>query len=115
MAMLPTDLPSFLWGMAISAVAAFGAGFVKKAGEDFYLWTKKKTNPPPPEPVEVDRRFVPAGYDGGGCAWVEEQRLGELKERGYALYLLPDNNAPCFRVVVVGGRQMREFLMVSPP
>ena len=115
MAIFPTDLPSFLWGVAISAFAAFGTGFVKRAGEDFYLWAKKKANPPPPQPVEVDRRFVPSGHESGGCSWVAEQRIDELKEQGYALYLRPDDNAPCFRVTVVGGRQIREFVMVTPP
>ncbi|MEQ5843007.1 hypothetical protein N0A02_26485 [Paraburkholderia acidicola] len=113
MTIIPTDLSSFLWGVAVSSFVAFGTGFVKKAGEDFYLWTKKKANPPPPEPIEVDRRFVPAEYKGGGCSWVPEQRIEELKERGYALYLRPDDDAPCFRVVAVNGRQAREFLMVA--
>ena len=33
MSFLPTDLPSFLWGAGLAALAAFGTGFLTKAGE----------------------------------------------------------------------------------
>jgi hypothetical protein len=36
---------SQLWGVALSAVAFFATGFLKKAGEDGYIWVKKKFNP----------------------------------------------------------------------
>lgn len=39
------NLSSFLWGIALGVIAAFGTGFLKKAGEDFYSWAKKKVNP----------------------------------------------------------------------
>lgn len=39
------DISGFLFGVAIGIVIAFGTGFLKKAGEDFYLWLKGKVNP----------------------------------------------------------------------
>jgi hypothetical protein len=38
------NLTSFLWGIALGVIAAFGTGFLKKAGEDFYSWAMKKMN-----------------------------------------------------------------------
>lgn len=39
------DITGFLLGVAIGVIIAFGTGFLKKAGEDFYLWLKGKVNP----------------------------------------------------------------------
>lgn len=39
---LPSDLTSFLWGIGLGVIGAFGAGFLKRAGEDSYLWLKNK-------------------------------------------------------------------------
>ena len=36
---------SFLIGVAIGVIGAFGTGFLKKAGEDLYSWLKRKINP----------------------------------------------------------------------
>jgi len=47
---------SFVIGMVIGIIGAFGTGFLKKAGEDLYLLIKSKINPkpandPPPQLV----------------------------------------------------------------
>ncbi len=44
------DLTSFFWGAAIGAVCVFGTGFIKKAGEDCYIWARRKINPKLVEP-----------------------------------------------------------------
>ena len=44
------DPISFLWGAALGVIGAFGAGFLKKAGEDCYSWVRKKINPKAVEP-----------------------------------------------------------------
>ena len=47
MSILPSDFTSFLWGVAIGVIGAFGAGFLKKAGEDCYSWMRNKASPRP--------------------------------------------------------------------
>lgn len=39
------DKSSLIIGIVIGIVGAFGAGFLKKAGEDLYLWIKEKIYP----------------------------------------------------------------------
>jgi hypothetical protein len=39
------DLASVLFGVGIGVLGAFGTGFFKRAGEDAYVWIKKKINP----------------------------------------------------------------------
>jgi len=55
MSILPSDLPSFAWGIALGVIGAFGAGFLKKAGEECYSWIRNKVSPKPPEqhPAQV--------------------------------------------------------------
>ena len=45
--MLPSDFTSFLWGIAIGVIGAFGAGFLKRPGEDCYSWIRNKVSPRP--------------------------------------------------------------------
>jgi len=45
MSFLPTDLTSIAWGVLLGVIGAVGAGFLKKAGEELYLWAKKKIHP----------------------------------------------------------------------
>jgi hypothetical protein len=49
MSILPSDFTSFIWGIALGAIAAFGAGFLKKAGEDCYSWIRNKLSPKAPD------------------------------------------------------------------
>lgn len=72
MSYLPSDLPSLVWGIVIGAVAAFGTGFLQKAGEAAFAWVSAKTNPEPPKPTEVERRFQPSEFPAGEMAWVSE-------------------------------------------
>ena len=55
MTILPSDFPSFAWGIALGVIGAFGAGFLKKAGEDSYSWIRNKISPKPSEqhPAQV--------------------------------------------------------------
>ena len=39
------DYPSFLGGLALAGIILFATGFLRKAGEDCYAWTKKKVYP----------------------------------------------------------------------
>jgi hypothetical protein len=45
MSILPSDITSFVWGIALGVIGAFSAGFLKKAGEDFYARIMKKISP----------------------------------------------------------------------
>lgn len=39
------DISSLLLGLAIGVIGAFGTGFLKRAGEDLYSWSKRKIDP----------------------------------------------------------------------
>ena len=114
MSFLPTDLPSFAWGALIGAVAAFGTGFLKKAGEHAFTLIAGKMNPKPPEPEQVDGRFIPTSFAPGVCAWVREVQLYEYEETGYTYYPHPKNEARCFRITSDGMKPVKEFLLVQP-
>jgi hypothetical protein len=49
MSILPSDFASFIWGIALGAIAVFGAGFLKKGGEDCYSWIRNKVSPKAPD------------------------------------------------------------------
>jgi hypothetical protein len=121
MSLLPTDWVSFLWGAALTVVAVFGAGlaafgnaFLKKAAEDFYGWGKIKVRPPPPEPVEVHSGFVPTRYPPDSCGWIGPHQLVDCEAEGWTYYPHPKNDAKCYRIQSVSGRDFKEFLMVKP-
>ena len=114
MSFLPTDWSSFLWGMLIGSVAAFGTGFLKKAGEHAFSYLVGKINPKLPDPEQVDGRFVPTRFPAGLCAWVREVQLYEYEQRSYTYYPHPKNNARCFRVTSDGKNPVKEFLLVRP-
>lgn len=114
MSFLPTDLPSFAWGVLIGAGAAFGTGFLQKAGEHAFTFAAGKVNPKPPEPEQVDGRFVPTRFTPGICAWVGEIQLYEYEEKGYTYYPHPKNEARCFRITSDGVKPVKEFLLVQP-
>ena len=114
MSFLPNDWPSFAWGAAIAGVAAFGTGFLKKAGEHSFTQVAAKLNPKPPEPEQVDGRFAPTRFAPGACAWVAEPKLYEYEEKGYTYYAHPKNGARCFRNTSDGRGSVREFLLVQP-
>lgn len=115
MSILPTDWPSFVWGLAIGALGAFFTGFLKKAGEESWLMLKKRLFPEPPQPIQVATNFDPVLYEGGGCAWVSELKKHDKEAEGYTYYPHPTAGAKCFRVVRSGnGNLNKEFLMVMP-
>jgi len=114
MSLLPSDFVSFAWGTAIGVLGAFGTGFLKKGGEDFYSWVKNKIHPKPLNPIQVDGQFVPSLYEAGSCAWVRQERTYEYEEKAYTYYPHPKNGARCFRVTSDGSRPLTEFLMVKP-
>jgi hypothetical protein len=55
MSIFPSDFPSFALGIALGVIGAFGAGFLKKAGEECYSWIRNKVSPKPSEqhPAQV--------------------------------------------------------------
>ena len=114
MSLMPSDLPSFLWGAAIGGVAAFATGFLKKAGEHAFGFVANKLNPKPPEPIQLDGKFIPSRYAPGDCAWVHEVKLYDFEEMGYTYYPHPKGNARCFRITSDGRTPFREFLLVKP-
>jgi len=83
MSILPTDWPSFLWGLAIGALGAFFTGFLKKLGEESWLVLKGKLFPTPPEPIQVATNFEPNSYEPGSCAWVPELKLHDKVAESY--------------------------------
>ena len=56
---LPSDWPSFLYGMVFGVMVTFFTGFFKKLGEDAAVAAKDKVFPKPPEPIRVSNSFVP--------------------------------------------------------
>ena len=114
MPLLPTDLPSFVWGLLIGGAAAFLTGFLKKAGEHAFTLVASKIHPKPPEPEQVDGKFYPTIFAPSDCAWVNEVKLYEYEAKGYTYYPHPKNNARCFRITSDGTRRLKEFLLVKP-
>ena len=114
MSLLPTDLPSFAWGALLGGVAAFATGFLKKAGEHAFGYLANRINPKPPEPFQVDGRFVPTRFAPSDCAWVNEVKLYEYEEKGYTYYPHSKNNARCYRMTSDGMKPLKEFLLVQP-
>lgn len=114
MSLLPTDLSSFAWGLVLGAGAAFAAGFLQKAGDHAFVYLASKISPSPPEPVQVDGRFLPTRFAPGDCAWVNEIKLYDCEAQGYTYYLHPKSNARCYRVTSDGARPLKEFLLVKP-
>lgn len=111
---LPSDWPSFIWGALIGAVAAFVTGFLKKAGEHAYSSVEAKLNPKPPEPIQIDGKFVFARFAPGECAWVSEVKLYEFEQKGYTYYPYPKDDARCYRITSDGCNPIKEFLLVQP-
>lgn len=58
MNLLPSDVTSLIWGVALGVIGAFGAGFLKKAGEDFYSWMRKKVGLKIPEQAVAQPQVV---------------------------------------------------------
>lgn len=109
----PTNWPSFVWGVGLAGIAAFGTGFLQKAGERAYAYIANKINPRPSETVQVDKRFVPTRYEPNKCAWVSEAKLYEYEQKGYTYYPYPKGNSRCFRITSDGRHQYKEFLLVQ--
>jgi hypothetical protein len=114
MSLLPTDLPSFTWGAVVGVAAAFGTGFLKKAGEQAYSWLAHKINPPPVQPIQVDGRFVATAFEPSHCAWVGEPLVYDYETKGYTHYPHPKNGARCLRTIWDGNKSVTEVLLVQP-
>ncbi|MGZ8984553.1 MAG: hypothetical protein ACXW11_11490 [Methylotenera sp.] len=114
MAFLPTDLSSFAWGVLIGGLVAFATGFFQKAGEHTFTFVKNKINLAPPEPEQVDGRFVQNICLPDKCAWVNEARLYEFEQKNYSYYPHPKNNARCYRITSDGHHTIKEYLLVQP-
>jgi hypothetical protein len=114
MSFLPSDLLSFVWGAALGGLAAFATGFLKEAGKHAFSYSMNKLNPKPPEPIQLDGKFVPSRFEPGMCAWVNEAKLYEYEQKNYTYYPHPKDNARCFRITSDGQLPVREFLLVQP-
>jgi len=114
MPLLPTNLPSFTWGLIIGGIAAFATGFFKRAGERVFDYFANRFHPMPPEPVQVDGHFQPTRFAPSQCAWINEVKLYEYETKGYTYYPHPKENARCYRLTSDDMRSLKEFLMVQP-
>ena len=112
--MLPSDLPSFLWGLLTGAVVIVFGGFGAAAGSDLWHWLKAKLKNEPPEPIEVSPRFSPDRYPPRTCAWVPEVDVPLKEEKGWGFYPHPKSGGACFRKAKNRGVLINEFLMVPP-
>ena len=108
------DLSSFIWGAVIVAAIWFASSFISEAGKDAWDWFKSEVNPPPPEPIKVDGKFVPEIYVPGSCAWVREETLYDYEANDYFYYPHPKNGTKCFRETYSGNNKYTEWLMVKP-
>ena len=114
MPLTPTDWPSFALGALLGAVAAFGTGFLKKAGEHAFGYLSNKISPKPPEPIQVDGKFVPIRFAPSECAWVNEAKLYDYEQKGYSYYPHPKKDTRCFRLASSDRSTVKEFLLVQP-
>ena len=101
------DWPNLLANAGVIAVITL---VVKQAGERGFAFIANKLNPKPPEPVQIDGKFVATRFAPGECAWVNETERYDYEEKGYTYYPHPRSNARCFRITSDG----REFLLVQP-
>lgn len=109
---LPTDLPSFLWGAAVAGLGFFLTGFLTKAGEKAFEHVANKLKPP--EPTEMPRGFVPTAYAPGDCAWVAGVKIDEYVDAKYGFYPHPKTGGKCYRLTANGTVQVKEYLMHKP-
>jgi len=112
MSFLPSDWPSFIWGIVVGALGLLFTGVLKKAGEDVYSAAKARLFPAPPQPIQVPHNFDPILYQAGSCSWVPEVYTYEREAQGYTYYPHPNGGAKCCRTG--GARGSNEFLMVRP-
>jgi hypothetical protein len=109
---LPTDIVSFIWGFVIAVLAIIGSGLLKAASADLYKWLKGKINPPPVEPVLVERDYEPESKGDKSFSWVNEEKVLRKESEGYSFYIHPKAKAKCYRLVRSGnGNQFKEWLM----
>lgn len=110
---LPTDVPSFLWGLLVAVIGMVATGFLREAGKELWAVLKKRWFPPPsppPEDVQVDLRFEPTMYKQGDCLWARHESVARYKGEGYTFYPHPSNGGRCVR----GYDRGQSFLMVKP-
>jgi hypothetical protein len=113
MSWFPSDLPSFLWGVAVAVPGLIATGFFREAGKELWIRFRNRYFPepsPPPEPVQVDQSFQPTQYRSEDCVWARHESVSRLEGEGYTYYLHPKNGAKCVR----GYGQESSFLMVKP-
>ena len=112
MNLLPSDLPSFLWGVAVAAVGLIGTGFFREAGKELWVRLRNRYFPepaPPPEPIQVDQSFRPTRYRPEDCVWARHESVSRYEGDGYTYYPHPKNGAKCVR----GYGPESSFLMVK--
>ncbi|MDD5335261.1 MAG: hypothetical protein PHS32_16135 [Rhodoferax sp.] len=79
MTLLPSDLTSLIWGVALGVIGAFGTGFLKKAGEECYSWIRKKFGPKIPEQAIAQPQVVIQVTRNDTVTATTEPTLNDLK------------------------------------
>jgi hypothetical protein len=105
---------SFLSGVAVTGLVAFGSGFAKKAGEAAWDAVRSRIWPAPAGDIEVERDFDAVLFRPGDCAWVPELRVPEFEDRNFTHYPHRSGAPRCYRMTSDGRTMYKEFLMVSP-
>jgi hypothetical protein len=101
----------FLSGLLIGALAAFGTGFLKKAGETFFTAIYKKYFDDSQEFVEVGSSYEVSPSAEIQFAWVAEFKTYEFLNKGFRFHWIDDKKNGCFRKTSDGRRVYKEFLM----
>lgn len=112
---LPSDLPSYLWGLLTGLVGLFFVSFINAAGSDAWSWFKGQLSSTPAEPERVSKDFTPEDIGLGRCCWANEEKCLKLINEGWTYYLKPKTGSRCYRVARNGHReQYREYLVLDP-
>lgn len=111
MDLLPDDIVSLIWGLVLGAGGLVLTSAGRELGKDLYAYIKRKVGPP--EPMHVSSKYVPKGYEKGGCVWVQEHQIPNHLEKGDTFYEHPQNRGgKCYRETPSSAGITREYLMV---
>ena len=116
MDLLPSnpDLPSFLWGAIFGGVAAFATGFLSEAGKRAFESLSRRISPPPPDPKQVPRKYLPDGLSADRISEIREDKIVDFEHEGYRLVLEHGTRRPLFRLSNDPAGPIRMFLMHKP-
>ncbi len=109
MSLLPTDWKSFLWGAGTGAFVLFATGFLQKAGEHFFEWTKRKVAPGPGTITGHDKEL----FMSLKSLFSDSGIIKYYKEHDFLLPLNRNYIAPLYTVVECWGDESHNFVNPS--